>query len=159
MPTIPWICSATLMAAHSGQFTGTEHVNENDFTGFPVTGSWASGRISFTVQRCAGNVKYTADMPTDDLDDLTFSSSAGPLHIHKQRSAPFMPALAGRRAGALTLRQACCCASEPSCRLQRRRQPGREGSAFHCGAMRIIQMLPVYSAMSLTKRPVAMALP
>ncbi len=67
----------------SGQFTGTEYVNENDFTGFPLTGSWASGRISFTVQRSAGNVKYTADMPTDDLDDLTFTSSAGTLHIHK----------------------------------------------------------------------------
>jgi len=68
----------------SGQFTGTEFVNVQDQNGFPLTGSWGEGRISFTVQRATGSVQYSGVMPTDGLDQLTFTSSAGRLTIRRQ---------------------------------------------------------------------------
>ncbi len=68
----------------SGQFTGTEFVNAQDFTGFPLTGSWAQGQISFTVQRSSGAVTYRGVMPVDGLNELTFNSSAGQLRLRRQ---------------------------------------------------------------------------
>ena len=68
----------------SGQFTGTEFVNAQDFTGYPLTGSWSQGRISFTVTRPTGNITYSGIMATDGLDQLTFSSSAGQLRLRRQ---------------------------------------------------------------------------
>ncbi|MCI0436778.1 MAG: hypothetical protein L0271_24535 [Gemmatimonadetes bacterium] len=68
----------------AGQFTGTEFVSVNDNVGFPMTGSWAEGRISFTVQRATGAVTYSGVMPTDGLNELTFTSPAGQLRIRRQ---------------------------------------------------------------------------
>jgi hypothetical protein len=68
----------------AGTFNGQEFVNANDFVGFPLTGSWAGGRITFTVQRTTGSVTYNATLPGDDASELSFTSSAGSIRIRKK---------------------------------------------------------------------------
>ncbi|MGH7506809.1 MAG: hypothetical protein ACRELX_14225 [Longimicrobiales bacterium] len=60
-----------------GTFEGTEHIDENDFDGTQLTGSWADNEIEFTVQRSAGNVRYTGTLTADEQTELTFTSSEG----------------------------------------------------------------------------------
>jgi hypothetical protein len=64
--------------ATSGTFTGTELIDENDFTGTELTGSWSDNEIEFTVQRSAGNVRFTAPVTRDLPTELTITSDPDP---------------------------------------------------------------------------------
>lgn len=64
--------------ALEGTFSGQEFVDENDFEGTALTGSWSGNEIAFTVQRSAGNKRFTAPVTQDRPTQLTITSDPDP---------------------------------------------------------------------------------
>lgn len=58
----------------SGAFTGQEVTPESDV--FDLSGTWANGRVEFTVERTAGDVTYTASFSVDNPERLVFRNDA-----------------------------------------------------------------------------------
>lgn len=54
-----------------GTFNGEE--NQPDGKVFDLTGSWAHGKISFTVDYLTSSTTYSADVPQDNPTRLTFT--------------------------------------------------------------------------------------
>jgi hypothetical protein len=64
--------------ATEGTFTGTEHIDENDSDGTALTGSWSDNEIEFTIQRSAGNLRFTAPVTRNLPTELTITSDPDP---------------------------------------------------------------------------------
>jgi len=60
--------------ATSGTFGGAEFVNEDDFDGSELSGSWSNNLVEFVVERASGNIRFTAHVTRDLPTELTITS-------------------------------------------------------------------------------------